>query len=135
MNRPVTPEDAVHAETQAAVAGFMDTFDRGELEPILALYTEDCIMIAPGQPIVRGKAALRDFWRTMLEDVGMGDVEYEIEQIDVQDADHALETTRFTATVGGVRQGGNYIVQWKREDGRLKLHRDIFTAAPLGGEA
>ena len=135
MNRPVTAEDAVHAETQAAVADFMDTFNRGELEPILALYTENCIMIAPGRSIVRDKAALRDFWRTMLEDVGMGEVEYEIEQIDVYDADNALETTRFSATVGGVRQTGNYIVQWKREDGRLKLHRDIFTAVPVGGGA
>lgn len=129
MNAALDANDTTRMEIQAAVANFMQTFNGQDVDAIVDLYTDDCQVIAPGRAPVVGKEALRAFWRRTIEEVGMKDIDYEILGIEPMGPDHAGELTRFTGTLGGRRVSGGYLVNWRREGGRWRLHQDVFNAA------
>ena len=78
--------DAVEAENRAFVTAFL----RGDASAIANLYTENARVIAPGSPVVSGRPAIAEFWRSFFES-GIKDVA--IETAEVESAgDLAYET-------------------------------------------
>jgi uncharacterized protein (TIGR02246 family) len=115
--------DAVDAGNQAFVAAFL----RGDAAAIAQLYTETAQVIAPGEPVARGRVAIAAAWQKAI-DSGVKDVS--LHTADVESAgDLASETgtVRLVAKDGAVTQA-RYVVVWKREGGRWKLHRDIWNS-------
>jgi uncharacterized protein (TIGR02246 family) len=113
--------DAVEAGNKTFVA----TFLRGDAKAVSELYTENAQVIAPGEPVARGRAAIAAAWQKSI-DSGIKDVK--LETLDVESAgDLAYETgvVRLVARDGKV-SSARYVVVWKREGGRWKLHRDIW---------
>lgn len=91
-----------------------------------AFYAEDAQLLAPGAPLVRGKAAIRDFWTAFLQVAG--DV-----MLDAHDSsasgDLAYCVGRYDGEIGGVRQQGKYVVVLRRQaDGGYKAIVDAFNA-------
>jgi uncharacterized protein (TIGR02246 family) len=123
-SRPASADevrDAVEAGNRAFIAAFL----RGDAAAVSQLYTEDAQVIAPGEPVAKGRAAVAAHWQKAI-DSGVKDVS--LETADVESAgDLAVETgtVRLVAKDGKVTQG-RYVVAWKREGGRWKLHRDIW---------
>jgi uncharacterized protein (TIGR02246 family) len=115
--------DAVEANNQAFIAAFL----RGDAAAVSQLYTESAQVIAPGEPVARGRAEIQAAWQKAI-DSGVKDVK--LETLDVESAgDLAYETgtVKLVAKDGKVDQA-RYVVVWKREGGRWKLHRDIWNA-------
>jgi uncharacterized protein (TIGR02246 family) len=115
--------DAVEAGNRAFIAAFL----QGDAEAVAQLYTEHGQVIAPGEPVATGRAAIAAAWQKVI-DGGVADITLETTEVESA-GELAYETgsVRLTSK-DGQRSEGRYVVVWKREGGRWKLHRDIWNA-------
>ena len=127
----LTKDQQTIAEIKAAVTNFMKTFNQGNPNEVAKLYSKDCILIVPGQKVIRGREGAQQLWHTMIKEVGMTDIEYEIIDILPFSETFAAELTTFTAKINGVKQSGGYCVNWRKENGQWFLHQDVFNAEPV----
>jgi uncharacterized protein (TIGR02246 family) len=113
--------DAVEASNRAFIAAFL----RGDAAAVSQLYTENAQVIAPGEPVAKGRAAIAAAWQKSI-DSGVKDVSLTTAELESA-GDLAVETgtVRLVAKDGKVTQA-RYVVVWKREGDRWKLHRDIW---------
>ncbi len=102
---------------------------KGDGAAIAALYTGNAQLLPAGSEVVSGTAAIQKFWQgvvdsgirgaklTTLEVDAHGDTAHEVGAYELSDAD------------GKVLDRGKYVVIWKRDGARWKLHRDIWTTS------
>jgi ketosteroid isomerase-like protein len=119
----------VRSEIEAANRQFEAAVAKGDGKQIVGLYTADGQALPAGAEAVSGPAALGKFWQGVfdsgvkgarlrtLEVESMGDNAYEVGQYELLDA------------AGKTLDRGKYVVVWKKEGGRFKLHRDIWTTS------
>jgi uncharacterized protein (TIGR02246 family) len=131
MNAPLNTQAIVSAEIHAAVADFMVKFNAGDIDAVMDIQTDDCMVMPPFGAVASGKDEVRAFWTNVVQNVGMSDITYRIEKVEALTRDIASELTTYEGVIGGVRQAGKYCVIWKREGGVWKLHHDTFNAAPV----
>ena len=92
-----------------------------------AFYAEDAQLLAPGAPVIRGKAAIRDFWTGFLQVAGP-EVTIDSQQIEGA-GDLAYCVGRYDGEIAGARQQGKFVVVFRRQaDGGYKAIADIFNA-------
>jgi len=117
----------VHEAIAELYKTFEEAFYRGDADQISLMYTEDAELFAPQAPVVRGRQAITELWRSI---VGPGGNKIRVEIGEVQETgDWAYEVGGFKAATpdGRVLNSGKYIVIWKRQPtGEWKTHRDIF---------
>jgi ketosteroid isomerase-like protein len=89
-------------------------------------YAEDAQLLAPGAPVIRGKAAIRDFWAGFLQIAG--EVTLDSQHIEAS-GDLAYGVGQYDGEIAGARQQGKYVVVYRRQaDGAYKAIADIFNA-------
>jgi ketosteroid isomerase-like protein len=93
----------------------------GDLEPALSFWSDDAIVMPPGQPAIVGKSAIRDFLRQTMAIPGFS-ITWEPEHASVaNDADvgYMVERNRITFTDGsGATQTryGKAVTVWRKDD-------------------
>jgi ketosteroid isomerase-like protein len=106
---------------------FSEAFYRGDADALSQMYTEDAEWLIPEAPIVRGRNAIAQAWKSI---IGSGGNTVRVDIGDVQEfGTWAYEVGAFTANApdGNVLNAGKYIVIWKQQStGEWKTHRDIF---------
>jgi ketosteroid isomerase-like protein len=120
---------SVRREIAAGNARFMDAFRAGDAPAVTECYTSGAQLLPAGSDVVEGAAAITNFWRAGLG-AGIADVKLESAEIEER-GDLAVEVGRYTllAADGGTIDRGKYLVVWKREDGAMRIHRDIWTTS------
>jgi len=100
-----------------------------------ALYAEDAVLIPPGEPILRGRSAIEEYWRGAIESGGIRDVS--VETMDAHSSGSlGYETGSFLLTVNGpdgepVVDRGRYVEVLRREsDGTWRSTHGIWNASP-----
>jgi uncharacterized protein (TIGR02246 family) len=108
----------------AATKNFEATW--GDAAGTAALYTESGQVLPPNSDAVVGRQAIRAFFQSLLE-AGITAVTLATTEVEGF-GDTAYEVGRYTlgGEGGQVLDQGKYVVIWKQEDGKWKLHRDIF---------
>jgi uncharacterized protein (TIGR02246 family) len=108
---------------------FMETFRRGDAAGMADLYTESGQLLPPNGGIVQGSQAIAGFWAGVME-MGITELDMRVGEVE-QHGDTAIEVSSaaLLAGDGNVADEIKYIVIWKREDGRWKLHRDIWNSS------
>jgi ketosteroid isomerase-like protein len=90
-------------------------------------YTEDAQLLAPGMPLIRGKAAIREFWTNFMQATGP-EVILDSHQIEAA-GDLAYCVGRYKAEIAGEPQQGKYLVVYRRQaDGGYRAIADMFNA-------
>jgi ketosteroid isomerase-like protein len=120
---------AATAEVTAAVRVFMDYVNQGNLESMLAMYSDEASILPPSGNSLYGRSAFTPFWQHMIENVGFGNVQYTIEKLEKLSEDTVAEMTQFQVDLAGQPTQGKYVVIWKKQQGQWKLHIDIFNVA------
>lgn len=108
---------------------FGSAFKRGDAAAMADLYTSGAQLLPANSDFIRGTAAIRTFWQSVI-DMGLKDAS--LETIEVEDhGDTAIEVGRYRllAAGGAVADQGKYMVVWKKDNGTWKLHRDIWTTS------
>jgi uncharacterized protein (TIGR02246 family) len=125
----------VRRAIEAANAEFMSLFGRGDAAGMAAGYTRDGQVLPPNSDVVTGKQAIQAFWQVPM-DAGVKGLKLETIEAD-EHGPTAYEVGRFTLSdaSGQMVDSGKYVVIWKQEEGRWKLHRDIFNSSrPAPGQ-
>jgi ketosteroid isomerase-like protein len=135
--QPTDPEATFHAGT----IEWIDAYNAGEPDRIIALYSEDAIVMPPDAPSVTGDAALRSFLADEMAEAKKGGITIVLTGDDEADTSGDLGWHRGTFKVvgeGGASLGtGKYLEIWERQQGKWRITRDIWNndAAPAAPPA
>lgn len=129
---PANDPAAVQQQIEEANARFKDAMMRGDTAAMLANYTDDAVIMGPGEPMARGREALAKAFQGMLSQYTLKDATVNTEDVMVS-GDLAVETGTFQWTlVPKAGEGkemavkGKYLTAWKQQaDGSWKIVRDI----------
>jgi ketosteroid isomerase-like protein len=120
---------------EEANAGFSALLARGDAAGMAAMYTADAQAFPPNGDIVTGSAAIQKLWQGVMDSGIKG---AKLITVDVTaSGDLASESGKYemSGAEAKVLDSGKYVVVWKREGGRWKIHRDIWNTslpAPAG---
>ena len=116
-------------EIRSANDDFEKNFANGDARGMASLYTSDGVLLPPGAGIQEGSNAIRNFWQ-MVMDMGIKEAHLETLEVD-QEGDTAIEMGQYelSGAEGQRMDQGKYIVVWKRDGGKLKLHKDIWNTS------
>jgi uncharacterized protein (TIGR02246 family) len=125
-------DDAIRKQVDA----FTRAFNAGDGNAMGALYTEDAVLLPPGQERIEGRDGIAAFWQGA---IGAGFKDLVLRPVEIAgsgDAAYEMGTVTLSAPAqGGGRQtvAGKYIVVWRRgADGAWRLHRDIWNFDAAG---
>jgi uncharacterized protein (TIGR02246 family) len=123
MSRDIRPQ------IESANVQFVSALKRGDAAAMANLYTSAAQLLPANSDFVRGTAAIRTFWQSVVD---MGLKGASLETIEVEGhGDTAIEVGRYRllAADDAVADQGKYVVVWKNDNGTWKLHRDIWTTS------
>jgi uncharacterized protein (TIGR02246 family) len=116
-------------EIRNANDDFEKKFANGDARGMASLYTSDGVLLPPGAGIQEGSNAIQNFWQLVMD---MGIKAAHLETLEVeQEGDAAIEMGQYelSGAEGQRMDQGKYIVVWKREAGKMKLHKDIWNTS------
>jgi uncharacterized protein (TIGR02246 family) len=125
--------DRASDETVKAIASiysqFIAALEKRDAKGVAALYTERAWLLPPNHDFVKGRANIFAFWQTAIDSgVRSGSLKtLEIEEF----GDTAVELGVYILTGPDREQvdSGKYVVTWKKEAGKWKLHRDCWNSS------
>ena len=127
---PAVDPATVRAIIDQTNAKMADALQRADTAAIMALYSDDAVVMMAGQPAWNGKAGIRQAGGEMLKAVKFSDIKFATSSVDVA-GDYAIETgtLQLTLTPNGGKpmpDKGKYVTVWKKQaDGSWKVYRDI----------
>jgi uncharacterized protein (TIGR02246 family) len=122
-----TYADGVRSDIDAANAQFTAAAAKGDGAGLAALYAADGQVLPAGSDPIKGKEAIQKFWQGALDSgiaevglttvdlFGRGPTATEVGQYELRDK------------AGKVLDHGKYIVVWRKQGGKWKLLRDMFS--------
>ena len=122
-------------QVEQAYRDIEQAFFRGDADALAAIYTDDAEWFVPGAPVIKGREAITQAWKSV---IGPGGNTLRVQVGELQETgDWAYEVGSFTATApeGNLLNSGKYLVIWKRQsNGMWKTYRDLFQwdVAPAG---
>jgi len=126
--------DKVKAAIDAANRTFLEAYAKGDAATVASVYAADAVVMPPGAPPAKGRAAIQKFWQGAM-DSGVTNVSLHTAQVG-SSGTLAYEQGEFALDVHG-KDGktkhvvGKYIVVWKRNpQGQWQLYRDIWNESP-----
>ncbi|WP_024510480.1 DUF4440 domain-containing protein [Bradyrhizobium sp. ARR65] len=122
--------DAVRQAIDEGNRQFGEAVARKDYAGLAGLYTENARVMPPDAPIVSGRPAIEEFWRTAANAFGMTDAALRTVDVEVV-GDTAYEVGEAQLTLGSGQAKVKYLVVWRRDrDGTWRLHRDIWNNMP-----
>jgi ketosteroid isomerase-like protein len=142
LNACSGPEVSVETEGSASRVelgqmnrDFAAALNAKDAKAAAALYTETAILSPPGEPIVQGRQAIEEYWRSAIESGAIREVS--VETMDAHSSGSlGYETGSFVLTVNGpdgkpMVDRGRYIELLRREsDGAWRSTHGIWNASP-----
>lgn len=118
----------VTSEIAAVNEEFMTKYYEGDFEALSAYYTQDVKLYPPNSDIIETPEGVAGFYN-VAKDMGIQKVNFitlNAERI----GNTAIEEGLFESYAEGdyLVDQGRYIVTWKKEDGKWKIHRDIWNS-------
>ena len=126
-------QEQVRAEVEQVSATFSRNANAKDADALVRdFYTNDAVLLPPGSPTITGAAAIRDFWKGLL-DAGAADVALKTASVDAS-GDLVYEIGAYSFSMpdgagGKVGMSGKYLVVFKRQaNGTLRSVADMFSA-------
>lgn len=128
------PASADQRAIENAAFDWIAAFEAGDLPRLMQLYTADAYVALHGQPALRGREAVREYFASR---IGQGTVDFrlDIERIEVAGRTaHLVSAYWFTLALPGkelYRDAGRSLLIYRKDrNGRWKIHVDIDQATP-----
>jgi len=119
-------------EIKLAISASNETFMKGisskALDSVSGLYTDDCILMAPGMAALDGKEGVKGY---MEHAVSSGVSAIKLTTLEVAGGiDFAIERGQYEVYVADTLKVdyGKYMVQWKKTANGWLMHRDIMNS-------
>ena len=131
----VTDETALRAGVDDASDRLMTALRTNASDALLALMTDDVVMMPPNEPILRGKGAVRAWYDGFVSQLRTTSLTLADREVFIG-GEWAAEVASFEWTLVPVAGGeeivdrGSYIQLWRREaDGRWLFSREVWNSA------
>lgn len=122
--------EAVRESINEGNRKFGSAVARKDYAAMAALYTENAMVLPPDGPIVTGKPAIEEFWRSAAQALGLTEAVLRTRDLEVA-GDTACEVGEASLKLGGGQIMVKYLVVWmKGGDGKWRVHRDIWNTMP-----
>lgn len=146
---PTVDLAAFETKAKADVRAWLAAYNTGDVETIVAMYADDAVLMAPGNPAAVGRDAIRELITTESAAAQAAGVTLQAVDNDTVGAsgDLAWHSGSFTVhdASGMAVDSGNYMEVQQNIDGKWLIIRDIYNsdrpkappaeAAPAEGEA
>lgn len=126
--KPVFTLDAAKKEIAAANLAFETGVSKSDSVGIANLYTTDTKWMNPNAPSVEGRAGLISKFS---QDLNAGIGAAKLTTLEVWgDENYVTEEGKYEIFTkqGAQADQGKYLILWKRVDGKLMFHRDIYNS-------
>jgi uncharacterized protein (TIGR02246 family) len=131
LARAASPSSADEAAIRAQTASWEKAYNGGDAKAVAALYAEDALLLPPGAPGVRGRAAILAFFTKDIADSKAGGVVFVVNpQTDVGvSGNMGWESGTYKVTVkGAVVETGKFLSVSRKKDGKWLYIRDTWNA-------
>jgi len=120
--------DSVRAQISASNAVYGGCFATGDSAAFAACYTSDACISPTGMPKMCGKEAISAFFNQGVK-MGVKNIVVTTEEL-MGGKDGVIETGKYDlqGEGGASWEKGKFIVIWKEENGKWKMHRDIWNS-------
>ena len=109
-------------------AAYNEAFNQGDAAGCAAFFTEDVILLAPDQPMIRGRRAFEEIYRSRMENSGGGTHSNELVEYGVE-GDLAYQVGTFAITDTNSPEQGKFVNILRRQpDGTWKVTVSIFNS-------
>jgi uncharacterized protein (TIGR02246 family) len=131
---PPRGTDGVRGQIEQAAARFAETFNRGDITALAAMYDTGGVVLAPNAPPMHGRQNIEALWAGARQQ-GFKALTLVVDSVEPIGGSHAIELGRYTLVIEPAGQAemtdrGKYMVLWKRQrDGSWKLYRDMFNTS------
>ncbi len=118
--------DSAKAAIAASNKVYGECFAKKDSVAFVACYTKDACILVPNAPKMCGNDAIKGFFNYAIS-TGVGGIDIVTEEL-TGNADGLSEVGTYNLKDAGGKslEKGKFIVLWKQEDGKWKMHRDIF---------
>ena len=130
-----TDLQSMEASSTANYRHWVEAIKRKDVAAVLTIYTDDAIVLPPGQEPVIGREAIREFYKSYYAGSWqLVSEEFKTTSI-VLRGDVAIETADYSGEINQGEKGtihfkGKNLVVWKRQkDGSWKLFRDMWSSS------
>jgi ketosteroid isomerase-like protein len=124
--------DAVRKSVDEGNRKFCVAAARKDYAGMAALYTDNAKVLPPDAPIVTGRKAIEEFWRSAAAALGLTSVTLKTLDLEAT-GDTACEVGAADLKLSAGEVKVKYVVVWRRGgDGEWRLHRDIWNNMPPG---
>jgi uncharacterized protein (TIGR02246 family) len=113
---------------------FSAAYMKGDAEKMVSLYTDDAVIFPGNSDLIRGKEAIRKYWRLA---PGRTITHHKITAVEIKitgDFAYDFGYYEIIGTNNGETWGpnyGKYLIVWKRgSDGAWKMHLDMWNSRP-----
>lgn len=114
-------------------AASIDAMKSGNSDKVMSYYTDDVMEMAPNMPMMKGKAAIKDFQSQMSKMMKINDAKFT--SVDIAAGGkvaYEVGTYEMTMTMGNapsINDKGKYIAIWKhQEDGSWKIGAETWNS-------
>lgn len=106
---------------------FQAAYKAGDVDTLVAIYTEDARLMAPNMPMAQGSAAIRDAFAGMIHD-GLGLELTVTDSIAGQGVGYNVGTYVVTAPDGTHLDSGKYVETWRKVGEDWRMSNDIWNS-------
>jgi ketosteroid isomerase-like protein len=115
-------------EIETANREIMETFSKADSVGMANAYSKDGYLMPSNMPSVKGKENITSFWGSRMK-AGMSSATLTTLEVWGDENFITEEGLYEMKSKDGAQLGkGKYIVLWKKEEGKWKLHRDIWNS-------
>ncbi len=126
---------ALEAGVDSAATRLLAALRTDSPDSLLALMAENVIIMPPGEPVLKGKAAVRTWYEQFVKQMRTSSLNITDREL-LMGGDYATEVAGFEWTLVPVAGGqqivdrGSYIQVWHRQpDGRWQFTREVWNSA------
>jgi uncharacterized protein (TIGR02246 family) len=128
---PVVDTSADEAALKAATATWLEAYNAGDVERIVALYAEDAVLMPPHAPVANGQAAIRAFLTADTAGAKAAGIKLVPGASTAGVAgDTGWESGTYTVTdaSGATVDSGSYLSVSRKSNGKWLYHRDTYNS-------
>jgi uncharacterized protein (TIGR02246 family) len=129
---PATATAADQSAIKAVSIAWKNAYNAGDAAAVAALYAEDAVLSAPGEPVVRGHASISEYFvRKVAEFSGTGLTVVDApmgEVVASGDLGWQWQTYRITDKSGAVLDAGKLVTLFQRKNGKWMIAGDTWNS-------
>ncbi len=125
------PAGADEAAVRAQSTSWAKAYNGGDAKGVAALYAEDAVLLPPGAPAVRGRAAIQEYFSKDIAGARAAGAVFVLNpKTDVGvSGDQGWESGTYQVTVkGAVVETGKFLSVSRKKDGKWLYFRDTWNA-------